>query len=156
MLVSDKKVVTLHYTLRDAAGEVLDTSRDGDPLTYLHGARQIVPGLEEALTGLSAGTSRDVVVPPERGYGPSDPEGVFRIPRSALPPGAAPEVGQALLGEDEEGNAVQVRVVGIDDGSITVDANHPLAGVELHFQVEIVGVRDATDEELSSGAPDAD
>lgn len=149
MVISDKKVVRIDYTLKNAEGLVLDSSEGGEPLAYLHGAQQIVPGLERELVGLEAGQSKDVVVAPEDGYGLPDPEGVFGVPRAAFPAGAQLAVGDTFVGEDDEGAQVPVRVVEVREDSIVVDANHPLAGVTLYFHVEVRDVRDATLEELT-------
>jgi FKBP-type peptidyl-prolyl cis-trans isomerase SlyD len=151
MPIADKKVVRIDYTLKNAAGEVLDSSDGGEPLSYIHGASQIVPGLEKALTGLDTGQSADVVVKPEEGYGHKDPEGVFGVPRAAFPADALPQVGQSFVGEDDEGQAVPVRVVEVRDDVIVVDANHPLAGETLYFHVDVREVRDATAAELAHG-----
>jgi FKBP-type peptidyl-prolyl cis-trans isomerase SlyD len=153
MVIADKKVVKLDYTLKNAAGEVLDTSDGQEPLSYIHGAHQIVPGLERELNGLAAGDSRDVVVPPEDGYGQPDPQGIFGVPRAAFPSGANLEVGESFLGEDDEGGAVPVRVIEVREDMIIVDANHPLAGQTLYFHVDVREVRDATLEELMHGHP---
>jgi FKBP-type peptidyl-prolyl cis-trans isomerase SlyD len=151
MQIADKKVVRIDYTLRNRAGDVLDTSEGAEPLIYIHGASQIVPGLERELTGLVAGDSKDVVVAPEDGYGVPDPEGIFGVPRAAFPPEAVLEVGQAFVGEDDEGQAVPVRVIEVREDAVVVDANHPLAGETLFFHVDIRDVRDATLEELQHG-----
>lgn len=151
MEISDKKVVRFDYTLKNGKGEVLDSSDGGEPLAYLHGAAQIVPGLEREMVGLSVGDSKSVVVAPEDGYGISDPEGIFGVPRAAFPPDMTPEVGQSFIGEDDEGHAVPVRIVELRDDTIMVDANHPLAGETLHFHVTVRDIRDATLEELTEG-----
>ncbi len=151
MVIADKTVVRIDYTLRNKGGEILDSSDGGEPLVYIHGASQIVPGLERELTGLAAGDAKDVVVQPEDGYGVPDPQGIFGIPRTAFPPEATIEVGQAFVGEDDEGQAVPVRVIEVREDSIVVDANHPLAGETLYFHVDIRDVRDATLEELQHG-----
>jgi FKBP-type peptidyl-prolyl cis-trans isomerase SlyD len=151
MRIGDKKVVRLDYTLRNGAGEVLDTSEGSEPLTYLHGANQIVPGLEKELTGLGAGDAKDVVVAPEEGYGMPDPEGIFGVPRNAFPPEAQLAVGESFIGEDDEGQAVPVRVIELRDDVVMVDANHPLAGETLYFHVDVREVRDASEEELAHG-----
>jgi FKBP-type peptidyl-prolyl cis-trans isomerase SlyD len=151
MVIGDKKVVRIDYTLKNAAGEVLDTSEGGEPLTYLHGGHQIVPGLERELAGLSAGDSKDVVVAPEDGYGKPDPQGIFGVPRAAFPAEAQLQVGETFMGEDDEGGAVPVRVVEVRDDMVIVDANHPLAGETLYFHVDVREVRDATLEELMHG-----
>jgi len=151
MQIADKKVVRIDYTLKNATGEVLDSSDGQEPLSYLHGAQQIVPGLERALAGMTAGQSKDVVVSPEDGYGLPDPEGVFGVPRGAFPEDAQLEPGQSFIGEDDQGQAVPVRVVEVREDMIVVDANHPLAGETLYFHVDVREVRDATDEELQHG-----
>src|SRR5271167_1360444 len=101
MEIADKRVVSINYTLKNAAGQVLDSSEGQAPLEYIHGTQQIVPGLERELTGLSVGQTKDVVVKPEEGYGLPDPEGVFGVPRAAFPPDAKLEVGQSFIGEDD-------------------------------------------------------
>lgn len=151
MLIADKTVVSLHYTLKNAAGEVIDSSEGAEPLSYIHGASQIVPGLERELTGLKAGDSKDVVVRPEDGYGVPDPQGIFGVPRAAFPPEAKLEVGESFVGEDDEGQAVPVRVIEVRPDMIMVDANHPLAGETLYFHVDVREVREATVEELQHG-----
>lgn len=151
MKVAEKKVVRLDYTLRNAQGDVIDTSEGAEPLTYLHGASQIVPGLEKELAGMEAGQAKDVVVQPEDGYGMPDPEGVFGVPRAAFPPDAKLSVGDSFIGEDDEGQALPVRVVELRDDVVIVDANHPLAGETLFFHVDVRDVRDATEEELAHG-----
>src|SRR5258706_13343517 len=127
MIIADKKIVRIDYTLKNAAGEVLDPSDGGEPLAYLHGAHQIVPGLEKELTGLEVGQSKDVVVPPEDAYGLPDPQGIFPVPRAAFPDGANLQVGESFMGEDDQGGTVPVRVIEVSEDSIVVDANHPLA-----------------------------
>jgi FKBP-type peptidyl-prolyl cis-trans isomerase SlyD len=151
MRIEDKKVVRIDYTLRNDAGDVLDTSEGAEPLTYLHGAQQIVPGLERELAGLTAGDKKDVVVAAEDAYGTHDPQGIFGVPRTAFPPDAQLAVGESFIGEDDEGEAVPVRVIELRDDVVVVDANHPLAGERLHFHVEIREVRDASAEELEHG-----
>ena len=150
-MIGEKTVVRIDYTLKNAAGEVLDTSDGGEPLEYIHGAHQIVPGLEKELIGLAAGEAKDVVVQPEEGYGQPDPQGIFGVPRAAFPPGAELSVGESFLGEDDQGGQVPVRVIEVKEDMIVVDANHPLAGETLYFHVEVREVRDATLEELMHG-----
>ena len=151
MQIGDKKVVRIDYTLKNAGGEVLDTSEGGEPLSYLHGAHQIVPGLERELAGMQAGDSKDVVVQPDDGYGQPDPQGIFGVPRAAFPADADLKVGDTFMGEDDEGGAVPVRVVELKEDTVVVDANHPLAGETLFFHVDVREVRDATLEELMHG-----
>jgi FKBP-type peptidyl-prolyl cis-trans isomerase SlyD len=149
MLIADQKVVTIDYTLTDDQGEVLDTSRGQEPLTYIQGAGNIIPGLESALAGKTAGDDLKVTIPPEQAYGQRDEELVQAVPRDRFP-GEAIEVGMRFHAQGEEGSQV-VTVVSVDAANVTVDANHPLAGMTLAFEVKVIEVRDATAEELSHG-----
>ena len=151
--VSDGVVVLLHYTLKNDAGEVLDSSAGGDPLPYLHGSNNIVVGLESALGGQEQGAKLDVQVAPEDGYGMSDPDRVIQAPKDAFPADASIVVGEQFVMQSEEGHPVPVWVTAVEDDTVTLDANHPLAGQTLHFSVEIAGLRDATDEEKAHGHP---
>jgi FKBP-type peptidyl-prolyl cis-trans isomerase SlyD len=147
------KVVALSYTLRDEAGEELDAAGKDDPLHYLQGAENIVPGLEQALEGKSVGEKVSVKVPPELGYGPRQSGGAQSVPRDAFPPGVELEEGMAFTVENEDGEELDLWVVGVENDQVMVDVNHPLAGVTLCFDVEIVEVRDATAEERQHGHP---
>ncbi|NBD08673.1 MULTISPECIES: peptidylprolyl isomerase [Corallococcus] len=150
MKVTNGRVVALEYRLHLGDGEVIDQSAPGQPLAYLHGHKQIVPGLEGALEGLGLGESKQVVVSPEQGYGVHNPEGVRTVPRTMLPPGFTPQVGQTLMAQTEEGN-IPLRIQTVNPDSVVVDLNHPLAGKTLHFDVTVREVRDATQEELTHG-----
>ena len=150
--VIDGKVAIIHYTLTNDAGETLDSSQGGDPLAYLHGAGNIVAGLEEALSGKAIGDKLDVDVPPEKGYGALDETPPQAVPREAFPPEAPVEAGMRFMAQSEEG-VVPVWVVKVDDDQVFLDANHPLAGETLHFAIEIVGIRDATEDERTHGHP---
>jgi FKBP-type peptidyl-prolyl cis-trans isomerase SlyD len=156
VVIANHKVVRIDYVLRNAAGEVLDSSEGEQPLAYIHGRHEIVPGLERELTGMAVGDTKKVVVPPSEGYGERVEEQVFPIPKAALPPGVTIEVGQTLVGEGDGGERVPVRVVEVRDDAIVVDANHPLAGETLYFEVTVREVRDATADELAHGVTDAD
>lgn len=151
MKIANGSVVGIDYSLHLGDGRVVDASEPGDPLTYLHGEGQIVPGLESALEGLAVGDSKQVVVAPAEGYGEHDPRGLQVVPRGALPPGFEPQVGMALTAEGEDGEPVpfSIREVRLDD--VVIDLNHPLAGKTLHFDVTVREVRAATPEELSHG-----
>ena len=153
MQIATNHVVTVEYTLRNAAGEVLDTSDGSDPLSYIHGTEQIVPGLERELEGLAVGDEKDVVVRPEEGYGLPDPDGIFAVPRGVFPADQDLSPGDTLIGEDNEGNQLPVRIVELLGDSVRIDANHPLAGEVLHYHVKICEVRPATAEELEHGHP---
>lgn len=147
------KIVSLHYTLKDDDGEVIDKSPDDEPLVYLHGGENIVPGLEKALEGHVVGDQLQVVVAPEDGYGEHDEDGVQQVPRTMFPDEAEVEEGAQFFTEDEEGNPIPFWVTEIEDDIVTIDLNHPLAGETLHFDVKIVEVRDATAEEKKHGHP---
>lgn len=140
--------VTLAYTLYDEDGEIIERSEADDPLTYVHGYGQIVPGLERALEGMAPGASRSVVVPPEDGYGEYDDEGLFEVARSDHPELEDAQVDDELVAEGPHGEEIAMRVVGITDEMLTLDANHPLAGTTLRFEIEILEVRAATEEEI--------
>ncbi len=151
LLIGDNSVVRMHYTLTNSDGEVLDSSSGGEPLAYLHGAGNIIPGLERELTGKVAGDSLTVVVAPEDGYGEVN-EGLFQVvPREAFQGIDTIEPGMNFQAQGEGGQVQSIVVAKVDGDEITVDANHPLAGVQLHFAVEIVEVRDASDEEIAHG-----
>jgi FKBP-type peptidyl-prolyl cis-trans isomerase SlyD len=140
------RLLTFHYTLRDAAGRVLDTSRGGAPMPFLEGSGQIIEGLEEPLLRMAAGEKRTVVVPPERGYGQRETELVQKVPKANLPVDDVKVGDQFQTGPDRQ--APVVTVVAIEGDEVLLDANHPLAGQELHFEVELVAARAATPAEL--------
>jgi FKBP-type peptidyl-prolyl cis-trans isomerase SlyD len=143
-------VVTFHYTLRDPSGRVLDTSSGAEPVTFLEGGGQIIDGLDEALRGLAVGTKARVGVPAARAYGERDEKQVQRVLRALLPVEGELRAGdQFQAGTDRY--APVVTVVGIEGEEVLLDANHPLAGVDLTFDVEVVSVREATAEEVAHG-----
>ena len=120
------------------------------PLNYLHGAGNIVPGLEEAIEGLTVGDKKDVTVPPEKGYGDVDPKLKLKVPRSNFPSDADIKPDMQFASE-KDGQKQVFTVISVEGGEINVNGNHPLAGETLHFSIEILGVREATGEELSHG-----
>lgn len=148
--VAENLVVDFHYTLTNDQGEVLDSSAGNDPLPYLHGFGNIIPGLENALLGLQVGDKKDVTVQPEDGYGPVFPEMRQEVPREAFQGVDEITVGMRFTAESDRG-PLPVEVVAVSDTHVTVDGNHPLAGQVLHFAVEVVGIRAATDTELEHG-----
>lgn len=150
--IRDGLVVIMHYTLKNDAGEVLDTSDGADPLAYLHGADNIVPGLEKELTGKAVGEKLNVSVTPEEGYGPREGE-LLEAPRSEFPPEAEIEVGQPVFAEGPDGQPIPFWVIEVSDEIVKLDANHPLAGETLHFDVEIVSLREPNDDEKLHGHP---
>ncbi|MGD8608282.1 MAG: peptidylprolyl isomerase [Myxococcales bacterium] len=150
--VTANTVVTLSYTLRDDEGEVIDQSQDGSPLLYLHGARNIVPGLEEQLEGAAEGETIRATVPPEKGYGNRMGES-HEVPRRLFPEDAQLAAGMQVVAHDDQGRQIPFFIVGIGEETVTIDPNHPLAGETLHFEVTVESLRDATDEEIEHGHP---
>ncbi len=151
MKVGKGSVVSVDYSLHLGDGKVVDASAPGEPMAYLHGEGQIVPGLERALEGLSVGDARQVVVPPEDGYGEHDARGVQEVPKSAFPTEMQPAVGMELMAQGPGGEAVPFVIRELKAESIVIDLNHPLAGKTLHFAVTVREVRAATAEELEHG-----
>lgn len=145
-------VYTVHYRLKNRAGEVIDTSEGGEPLTFLQGSGSVIQGIQEAVKGRGPGDCLEVTVPPEMAYGEHDPELVRKVPRSAFEGVEDLRVGMKF--QTNTGAEAQiVQVVGIDGKLVRVDANHPLAGFTLYFDLEIIQVREATDEELAAADP---
>jgi FKBP-type peptidyl-prolyl cis-trans isomerase SlyD len=151
--IQQGKVVTLHYRLTDDAGQVLDSSEEAEPITYLHGAQNIVPGLEKELEGRGAGDRVEAVIPPAEAYGEPQGPGPQPVPRSALPDDVEVEAGMQFMAEGPGGDMLPLWVTKIDGDQVFLDSNHPLAGETLHFDVQIVEVRDATSEEVAHGHP---
>lgn len=150
MQIADRTVASFHYTLTDPEGQVVDSSRDREPLPYLHGTGQIVPGLEKAMAGRSAGDTFQIVVPASEGYGDANPDMLQTVPRAAFPENAEIEPGMQFEAQGPMG-PIGVVVRSADAESVTIDANHPLAGMPLHFDIEIVEVREASVEEVLHG-----
>jgi len=150
--IADGKVVLFHYTLKNDAGETLDSSSGGDAMPYLHGAGNIVPGLERQMVGKIAGDTFTAIVPPEEGYGVRDGE-AQEVPRHAFPPDLELAAGMHFMATDESGEQVPVWIAKATADKVWVDQNHPLSDVTLHFDVEIVSIRDASEEEVAHGHP---
>jgi FKBP-type peptidyl-prolyl cis-trans isomerase SlyD len=150
MQIAQDKVVLIHYTLRNDSGEVIDSSSGGDALAYLHGQGNIIPGLEKALEGKQAGDRLSVKVEPAEGYGQRDAQLVQQVPRRQFG-GANVQPGMQFHAQTSQGQQRVVTVKSIVGDMVTVDGNHPLAGENLHFDVEVTDVRDATAEELEHG-----
>ncbi len=145
-------IYTVHYRLKNRMGEVVDTSEGGEPLVFMNGARHVIEGIQKAVQGRGPGDCLEVTVPPEMAYGEHNPDLVRKVPRSAFEDVENLQVGmkfQTNTGKD----AQVVQVVAIDGNLIHVDANHPLAGFTLYFDLEIISVREATDEEVAAGEP---
>lgn len=151
MTIADKHVVSIHYTLTDADGAKLDSSTGRAPLTYLHGAKNIIPGLERALTGKSVGDQLQVTVQPDDAYGEFDDDLVQTVPHEAFDGVDKVQPGMQFEARSPEGGSQVVVVKEVADEGVIVDGNHPLAGQVLHFDVKVEEVRAATDEELAHG-----
>lgn len=140
-------MVKIHYTLKDENGNQIDSSRGGEPLEYMHGTGTLIPGLEKELDGKNPGDSFHAEIEPALGYGEYDSSLVAEVPRSQFDGNPDIQVGQQFQASTATG-PILVKVTKIDDDKITVDGNHELAGKKLFFDVEVVDVRDATEEEL--------
>ena len=150
MQIENEKVATLHYTLKDNEGNILDQSDDGS-FVYLHGALNIIPGLEAALTGKKVGEDINVKIAPEDAYGLRTEEHMQEVPKEMFEADTDIQVGMQFHAESPTGDMLMVTVAEIKDDVIVVDGNHPLAGMELNFDVKVVDVRDATAEEKEHG-----
>ena len=150
-LVAKNMVVSFHYTLKDKAGQVLDSSSGSDPLSYLHGYGQIVSGLENALIGKTVGAKFNVTVEAKEGYGERQEELVISVPKSEWTLPAHVGAGEVVELQSPQGEVIPARIVEIYDEVVVLDANHPLAGEALHFEIELMAVRVATPEELAHG-----
>ena len=150
MKISKNSVVSIQYTLTDDQNDVLDRSSAQDPLVYLHGTGSLIPGLEKTLEGCIAGDKLKVSVKPEDGYGIRDDKMLQNVQKSEFPQGEELQVGMSFQVNGENGPMV-LTVVEIRGEEVIVDSNHPLAGVNLHFDVEVMSVREATENELSHG-----
>jgi len=151
MQIAENTVASIEYTLMDDDGRVLDTSEGREPLTYLHGAGQLIPGLESALEGQAAGDKVEVTVEPAEGYGERDERLVQNVSRDAFQGVARVEAGMRFQAKDQSGRGRMITVAAVDGDTVTVDANHPLAGKPLNFKVDVVEVRPATSEEIEQG-----
>ncbi len=147
--IDNGRVVSIDYTLKDDAGTVIDSSEGAEPLSYLHGHGQIIPGLEKKLDGAAVGDDLEVTVSPDEGYGAHDPSRVFTVPRERFEFDV--KAGDFVQAKQPDGTAIPLQVTGVSEQEVTVDANHPLAGRTLNFAVKVVGVREATSEELEHG-----
>ena len=150
MVIADHKVVSIHYTLKNNDGEVLDASDKDSPLSYVHGTGSIIPGLEKQLTGKSAGDKLKVSVGPSEAYGDRSETLIQQLPREVFQGVDKVEEGMQFQAQSENG-ATLITVTKVEGDQVTVDGNHPLAGETLNFDVEVESVRDATAEEVDHG-----
>jgi FKBP-type peptidyl-prolyl cis-trans isomerase SlyD len=147
-IAMSRSVVSFHYTLRNQQGQLLDSSIGADPIQYLEGSGQIIDGLEEALTGLAAGTKRVIMVAAERAYGKRDPELVRKVARTRLP---VENINVGDMFQTDGGPSAIVTVTAIEGDEVTLDGNHPLADQDLIFDVEVLNAREASPEEIAHG-----
>jgi len=145
------KVGIFHYTLTDDDGQTLDSSRGGTPLAYMHGHNNIVPGLEKQLEGKSAGAAFVAHVPPAEAYGEKQGPGPQAVHRNQFPKDFEPQPGRPIRAEGGDGQVVTLWITDVKGAQVYLDVNHPLAGKTLHFDVEVVGVREPTDNEKQHG-----
>ncbi len=150
MAIEERKVVSFHYTLSNDEGEQMESSREGNPMVYLHGYRNIIPGLENAMAGKDVGDTFEVTVEPKEAYGERNPNAVQRLSAKLFPEPRKLRPGQMVQLQTKQG-PMQAVVVKVGRFNIDVDANHPLAGQTLTFDVEIIDIRDATQEEIDHG-----
>lgn len=150
MLIGQNSVVSIQYTLKNDSGDVMDQSPEGEPLVYLHGASNIIPGLEKELTGKVAGAEFQARIEPEEAYGQHNPEMIQEVPRTAFPADTEIAPGMRFNAQSPNG-PVTVLVAAVAEETVTVDGNHPLAGQTLHFEGKIEEVREATSEEVDHG-----
>ena len=148
--IGDDKVVSFHYQLRDAEGTLNESSDGGSPVVYMHGRNNIVPGLESQLVGKKSGDKFKATVAPEQGYGPRNEEAVQRVPQKHIATKGPFVVGQMVVVKTKDGGQ-QGRVLKVGHFNVDLDLNHPLAGKTLEFDIEVVEVRDATEEERAHG-----
>jgi FKBP-type peptidyl-prolyl cis-trans isomerase SlyD len=151
LTVADDLVVSLDYALQLDDGQIVDSSAGRDPLEFLQGHGQIIPGLEQALYGMAVGEEKKVVVAPRDGYGEREAATVQEVPREAFAPDVELTPGMALELHDTSGHPVLAFIAEVGPESVVLDLNHPLAGETLHFDVTVAGLRAATSEELAHG-----
>ena len=150
MKIGQNTVVSLHYTLKNEEGTVLDTSKGGDPLVYLHGVGNLIPGLEKQLLGKEMGEQLKAIIPPEEAYGLRNDEFVKVVPKSSFQGMEELQVGMQVQVQSQSGQYANAVISKIEGDNISLDLNHPLAGVTLYFDVSIEAVRDASPEEIEN------
>lgn len=151
MQIAENTIVTIDYTLKDDEGNVIDSSEGKEGLVYLHGAQNIIAGLENALAGKSVGDALQVTVPPEEGYGEHDEGKIQPVDKAMFEDAGEITVGMDYYAQDPNGEMITITIMEITDEHIIVDGNHPLAGKNLHFDVSVTEIREASAEELDHG-----
>lgn len=150
MKISEKTVAHFHYVLKNSEGEVLQSSRESEPMAYIHGQGGIITGLEEEMAGRAAGERFEAAIPPEKAYGEHDPDRVQSVPRDAFAGVDQVEPGMVFSAQTDQGE-FPITVREVSDDTVVVDANHQLAGQTLVFDIEVTDVREATEEEVAHG-----
>jgi len=151
MAVLNNKVITFNYKLKDEKGNLLDSTDNGGPFSFITGNQQILPGLEEVLSGMIIGSKKNVKLAAADAYGEYDNNAIQKLNRGMFPEEAELEIGRTYFAHSPEGKQLQFVITEIEKENITVNFNHPLAGKDLEFDVELLDVRDATPEEVSHG-----
>ena len=151
MEVQDQKVVVIEYKLVDSEGKLVDSSEGSDPLAYIHGAGQLIKGLERELLGKKAGDEFEAVIAAIDAYGERSDDQIRTVPKAQVSGVGDLDIGIQLEGVDEAGNRAIFTVAALEEETVTLDGNHPLAGMDLNFSVKVIEVRDASADELSHG-----
>lgn len=151
MALMTNKVITINYTLKDKEGNLLDSTDNGGPFSFITGNMQVLPGLEEALVSMIIGSKKNIKLAAADAYGEYDENAIQKVNRSLFPEEAELETGMTYFAHSPEGQHIQFVITKIENEDITVNFNHPLAGKNLEFDVELLDVRDATPEEISHG-----
>ena len=149
-VIRDNDVVSLEYTLK-VDGEVIDSSEGHGPIDFIQGQGQIIPGLEKELYGMAVGESKEITISPAEGYGEPNPEAFMDVPKSEFPPEIPLEPGVGIQLRDPSGQVFDAFIEEVSEDTVRLNFNHPLAGKELNFQVKVVGIREATPEEIAHG-----
>jgi FKBP-type peptidyl-prolyl cis-trans isomerase SlyD len=151
MAIGANKVVTVNYKLSDDKGNMIQTTKENEPFVYLSGNKQILPKLEEAIDGMIIGGKKNIELNSSEAYGDYDEKAIQQVKKNAFPEGANLEPGMEYMAQSPEGKPVPFVIKEVKEEDVTIDFNHPLAGVNLNFDVELVDVRDATEEEMQHG-----
>ncbi|MDA3810889.1 MAG: peptidylprolyl isomerase [Spirochaetaceae bacterium] len=150
MIIKEKSVVSMHYKLTDESGQLLDASKE-QPLSYIQGTNSLIPGLEKELEGKTIGDQVITTIPPEEAYGPVMPQLISNLPISTFKGVEKIDIGMEFEASNDNDEKMIVRVDAVNDDEVTINGNHPLAGKALSFDIKIVDVREASEEELSHG-----
>ena len=151
MPLESNKVVTFNYSLKDSAGTLIETTENKEPLSFITGFKQILPKLEEAISGMIIGSKKDVKLSAADAYGEFDEKAVQQVKRSQFPEDLNIEVGMSYIANSQQGEQTHFVITDVNDDDVTIDFNHQLAGKDLEFNVELLDVRNATEEELNHG-----